>query len=276
MRTALRLLPLFLLLFPGFLSAQFQVRASHPRIYLDSTILSNLVQRAVANTPEWQQVVGRTQVINSFNTTQIVNQFYEPQHYAFSFALSYFATGNMAHRDTAIAIFTKYFNTQTTDSSMYRDVGYDSRSLMVEMATLYDWLYNDLQEPFRTSVRQRLIHWAHFILNDPAIYGIWGAPYFYEGNNYSIGHVAGITAVGYAVQSEDTAAGNYFIHVSDSMLPQFMQFANTRLQHGDANEGWGYGAGYALSYFRTLAIIKTATVNQHNHFAATTYDQDVA
>jgi hypothetical protein len=266
----------FVLVLPATVFAQFQVRHTHPRIFLDSTILTRLTARAAANTAEWQQVVARTQIINTLTVSQIVNQVFEPQHYAFSFALSWFATGNISHRDTAIAIFTQFFNTQTTDSSMYRDVGYDSRSLMVEMATLYDWLYNDLPEPFRSNVRQRLIHWANFILTDPAIYGIWGQPYFFEGNNYSVGHLVGITCVGYAVHSEDTAAGNYLIHVSDSMLPQFKQFANTRLQYGDANEGWGYGAGYALSYFRILAIVNTATTNQFNHFATTTYDEDVA
>ncbi|HLP11411.1 MAG TPA: T9SS type A sorting domain-containing protein [Flavobacteriales bacterium] len=274
MKTKIFFLIVFLNSF--FLREAFaQVKPTHPRIFLDAGILSNLQTRAINNTVEWQELQTRLSAVSTYNAQQVMNIMYEGQHYAFMYALSYYATGNTADRDSSIAIFEEYFYQYTTDSSMYWDSGFESRSTMADVATLYDWLYADMSATFRNNVRTRLIHWGNFILTAPTTYGMWGTPYFFEGNNYSMGHLSGLAALGYAIHSEDPVNGNYFINVVDSVLPAIMNFVNTRLNGGDANEGWGYGAGYAASFFKTLAIIKTATIAATNHFAATNYDETV-
>lgn len=256
-------------------NAQISVLQSHPRILLNTAMIQKLQQRASSNTPEWQQLQTRINAISGYDSHFIMQNVYGGEQYAFMFALSHFANGNVAHRDTALSIFRRYFYEHTTDSSMFYDSGYESRSTMVEIAMLYDWLYNYMPASFRTDVRNRLIHWANWILTKPNIYGIWTGPYYYEGNNYTMGHFVGITSVGFSIQSEDPVNGNKFIAKSDSIRPFLMNYTNTKLKNGDANEGWGYGAGYAINYFKALAIYKTATSPSINHFANTTYDEDV-
>lgn len=257
------------------LNAQVQVKQSHPRVLLDSTIIAKLQARALANTTEYQQLMTRIGAVSAFNSQYIMSNVYEGQQYAFMFALSFYANGNTAHRDTAVNIFKEYFTNYTKDSSMFYDSGYESRSTMVEIAMLYDWLYQYMSPTLRTTVRTRLIHWANWILTKPNIYGIWTGPYYYEGNNYTMGHFVGITSVGFAIHSEDATNGNKFISKVDSIRPFLMNFANTRLKGGDANEGWGYGAGYAINYLKALAIFKTGTNYVTDHFVNTTYDEDV-
>lgn len=254
--------------------AQLIVKQSHPRILLDSGIIQKLQARAAANTIEWQQLTTRINAISGYNSQFIMSNVYGGEQYAFMYALSFFASGNTSHRDSSISLFKVYFNQYTSDSTMYYDSGYESRSTMVEIAMLYDWLYNYLSPGFRNTVRARLVHWGNWILTKPNIYGIWTGPYYYEGNNYTMGHFVGITSVGFSIQSEDAANGNKFISKVDSIRPFLMQYANTRLKNGDANEGWGYGAGYAVNYLKALAIFKTATNNTVDHFLNTTYDED--
>lgn len=265
---------IILLLNSYFNTAQIAVKQSHPRILLDSAIITKLQSRASNNTIEYQQLVTRINGISGYNSQYIMNNVYGGEQYAFMYALSFYATGNTAHRDSSISLFKEYFNNYTTDSSMYWDSGYESRSTMVEIAMLYDWLYNYLTPGFRNSVRSRLVLWGNWILTKPNIYGIWTGPYYYEGNNYTMGHFVGITSVGFAIQSEDAINGNRFISKSDSIRPFLMAYTNTKLKGGDANEGWGYGAGYAVNYLKALAIYKTATGGNVNHFTNTTYDEE--
>ncbi len=270
---------LFILLFcfctQVFLQGQISVKQNHPRILLDSAIILKLQSRKTNNTTEWQQLSTRINAIAGYNAQYIMASVYGGEQYAFMYALSYYAAGNTAHRDSALSIFKEYFTNYTQDSSMYYDSGYESRSTMVEIAMLYDWLYNYMSPTFRTLVRNRLVHWANWILTKPNIYGIWTGPYYYEGNNYTMGHFVGITSVGFAIQSEDAANGNKFINTADSIRPFLTTHTNTRLKNGDANEGWGYGAGYAVNYLKALAIFKTATTSHIDHFQSTTYDEDV-
>ncbi len=256
------------------INAQIVVKQSHPRVLLDSTIIQKLQNRKLNNTIEWQQLVTRINAVSGYNSQYIMNHVYGGEQYAFMYALSFYASGNVAHRDSAISLFKEYFNNYTKDSTMYYDSGYESRSTMVEISMLYDWLYNYLSPTFRNTVRTRLVYWGDWILTKPNIYGIWYGPYYYEGNNYTMGHFVGITSVGFAIHSEDQVNGNKFISKADSIRPFLMNYANTRLKNGDANEGWGYGAGYAVNYFKALAIFKTATNNVVDHFINTTYDED--
>lgn len=254
--------------------AQIDVKPYHPRVLVDSSTIDLLEARAMANTPEWQELQTRISAVSGYTGQYIMDHVYEGQQYAFMYTLSYFATGNTVHRDSAISIFEIYFNQYTEDSSMFYDSGYQSRNTMVEIAILYDWLYNHLSEPFRSNVRTRLIFWGDWILTQPGIYGIWYGPYYDPGNNYTMGHFVGLTHLGFAIHSEDAVNGDKFIFKADSIRPFLMDFANTRLQNGDANEGWGYGAGYAVNYFKALAVFKTASLNNIDHFQNTTYDED--
>ncbi|MBL7920571.1 MAG: T9SS type A sorting domain-containing protein [Bacteroidia bacterium] len=260
----------------NFIQAQsyIAVKKFHPRVLLDSSIIIKLQSRAAANTTEWQQLQTRISAISSLNSTQIMNTVYEGQQYAIMKALSFYASGNTQHRDSAVSIFKEYFIKHTKDSSMYYDSGFESRSTLAETAMLYDWLYTYLSEPFRSNVRTRLIYWGNWIRTKPNIYGIWGSPYYFEGNNYTMGHFAGLTHLGFAIHSEDSVNAKKFIKTSDSIRPYLMNFANTRLKNGDANEGWGYGAGYAINYLKALAIFKTGSKNNIDHFVNTTYDED--
>lgn len=251
------------------------VKPTHPRLFIDSSTIIKLQNRALLNTTEYQELQTRISAISGYSSEEIMDIVYEGQHYAFYYSLSYYATGNLTHRDSAVSLFQHYFDNYTDDSTLYWDSGYESRSTMVNVAMLYDWLYNYLPEPFRTNVRTRLIYWVEWMLHQPSTYGIWPGPEFDEGNNYSMGHLLGITSVGYAIHSENPVKGNQYITTADSVLNFMLNYSNTRLKGGDANEGWGYGAGYAINFFRTMAIIKTATVTGINRFNATSYDEDV-
>jgi hypothetical protein len=249
---------------------------THPRIFLDPGTINHLQSRAIANTVEWQEIQDRLSAISSLTSFQIMDQVYEGRNYAFFHALNFYATGDIASRDSAVSIFKEYFYVYTEDSSMYWDSGYESRSTLADIAILYDWLYPYMSSQFRLDVRTRLIIWADWILYQPGIYGQFNSTYYFEGNNYTMGHLLGITATGYAIHSEDLTHGNRYIEVSDSVLPLVLNFANTRLHNGDANEGWGYGAGYAVNFFKTLSIIKTATTTHINYYDSTDYDEGVA
>jgi hypothetical protein len=270
-----KLLPCFLTLC-SFYMLNAQVVSTHPRLFLDPATITKLQLRAANNTPEWQEVQDRLSGISGLNSFQVLDQVYEGQEYAFFHALNFYASGNIASRDSAVSLFKEYFYHYTEDSSMYWDSGYESRNTLPNVAILYDWLYPYMSTQFRNDVHARLVLWADWILYQPNIYGQFGSTYYYEGNNYTMGHFYGITAAGYSIHSEDPIHGNRYIEVSDSVLPLLLNFSNTRLNNGDADEGWGYGAGYAANFFKTLAVIKTATIAHIDHFSATTYDEGVA
>lgn len=266
MKNKLLLFSLYLL--PYLASAQ--VVATHPRIFIDDAMKTTLANRRTNNTVEWQKMSQWVEIIKPLSQTEIENR-YEWQEYAHAFMLAYWANGDITYKNKAVDIFNAFWAT-TSDISIRRDQGFDSRSVMVYVAMNYDWLYDELPDTLRTQIRNRLVIWADWII--ASAYGSWNGLYYYEGNNYVMGHILGITATAYAIYSEDPVNGQRLLDVANTQLARIFTFLGTRLKGGDANEGWSYGGGYAHSLFKTLGIIKTASSAHTDHFASIDYDEE--
>ncbi|MFN3851267.1 MAG: 3-coathanger stack domain-containing protein [Spirosomataceae bacterium] len=249
---------------------QSQVLPSHPRIFIDSTLMNTLQNRRIRNTIEWQKMNTWVEIMKPNTASYIVSQ-YEGQHYAFGFMLSYWATNDTSYRNKAIQIFKAYWATKT-DASIHRDNGFDSRGMMADCAILYDWMYPYLDEPFKQAVRTRLVVWADWILANG--YGTWNGQYYYEGNNYVVGHILGITATAHAIYDDDPVNGARLLNIATTQLARINTFIGTRLKGGDANEGWSYGAGYFHNLMKIYGIFKSASSAHTDYFAQTQYEEE--
>lgn len=251
-----------------FIEARSQVLPNHPRIFIDSTLMDTLQSRRIRNTIEWQKMNTWVELMKPNTIAQIQAQ-YEWQHYAFGFMLAYWARKDVAYRDKAVDIFKAYWATKT-DASIQRDVGFDSRGMMADCAILYDWMYPYLDEPLRQEIRTRLVVWADWIMANG--YGTWNGVYYYQGNNYVLGHILGISATAHAIYHEDPTNGARLMGIADTQLARIKTYIGTRLKGGDANEGWSYGGGYFHNLMKIFAIYKTAS--NIDHFATTDYDEE--
>ncbi len=247
-----------------------QVVATHPRIFIDDAVKTTLVNRRISNTVEWQKMKQWVDIAKAETISEVQNR-YEWQEFAHGCMLTYWANGDISYKNKALEIFNAFWVT-TSDESIERDDGFDSRSVMVYVAMNYDWLYDVLSEPLRAQIRNRLVVWADWIMANA--YGTWNGPYYYEGNNYVMGHILGITATAYAIYSEDPVNGQRLLDIANTQLARIFTFIGTRLKGGDANEGWSYGGGYAHSLFKTMAIVKTASSTHIDHFANIDYDEE--
>jgi hypothetical protein len=251
-------------------STNAQVALNHPRIFIDSTMMDTLRSRRIRNTTEWQKMNTWVEFMKPNTTAQILTQ-YEGQHYAFGFMLAFWARRDTVYRSKAVEIFKAYWATKT-DASIQRDQGFDSRGMMADCAILYDWMYPYLDEPLRQQIRTRLVVWADWVIANG--YGTWNGPYYYEGNNYVMGHILGISATAHAIYHEDPTNGARLLGIANTQLARIKTFAGTRLKGGDANEGWSYGAGYFHNMLKIFAIYKTASLPKIDHFSQTDYEEE--
>jgi len=249
-----------------------QVLSTHPRLFLDSDVVSKLKSRKNANTDEWKKEKERLDAYYNWSGQDIINDYIGQYEYIMTYALGYYASDNQAYMDKAIDILMAFYNA-TTDASIEFDSGYRSRSYLFYMALGYDWCYNNMTSAQREQIRDRIITWADWVKANG--YARWGSQYFEPGNNYSAGHLVGITSAGYAIYSENEKKGNEYRTYSLNTISDILPFINTRLRGGDANEGWSYGSGYAMNLFYTFAIIKTASMDHKDYFLDTTWDEEV-
>src|SRR5712691_6627689 len=113
----------------------YTVRTDHPRIWLTPAILTRLRASAAANSPRW---LALKQVNDTYlNYTDGSNASVP------NYALAYQITRN----STAIA----------------RDSGYDTRSLLPDLALGYDWCYDRLSPDQRAQLQSRMEAWADWV-----------------------------------------------------------------------------------------------------------------
>lgn len=249
-----------------------QVVSTHPRVMLNSEIIGKLKNRRASNSAEWQRLKQRLDAYYSWTGEQIISDYIGQYEYIMTYALGYYASDNQAYINKAVDILMAFYNA-TNDASIQFDSGYRSRSYLFSLALGYDWCYNFMSESQRQQIRDRIIVWADWVKANG--YAVWGTQYFEPGNNYSAGHLAGINCAGYAIHSENSAKGNAYLTHSTNTISQILPFINSRLQGGDANEGWSYGSGYAMSLFYAFAATKTASTDQRDYFLETTWDEQI-
>lgn len=260
---------IFFLMVGAYIS-QAQVLPNHPRIFIDSTMMDTLQSRRIRNTIEWQKMSAWVDIMKPNTASYIINQ-YEGQHFAFGFMLSYWARRDTTYLNKAIDIFKAYWATKT-DASIHRDQGFDSRGMMADCAILYDWMYPYLDESLKQQIRARLVVWADWILANG--YGTWNGPYYFQGNNYVVGHILGISATAHAIYDDDPVNGARLLNIANTQLARVNTYIGTRLKGGDANEGWSYGAGYFHNLMKIYAIYKSASSAHTDYFAQTNYEEE--
>ncbi|RYU95892.1 SprB repeat-containing protein [Emticicia agri] len=252
---------------------QAQVLPNHPRILIDSTMMQTLESRRLRNTIEWQKMSTWVDIVKPRPVSDFLNEriLYEGQLYIYGFMLAYWSGRDVTYRDKAVEVFKAYWATKT-DGSITRDKGFDSRGMMTDCAIWYDWLYPYLDEPLRAQIRARLVVWADWILQNG--YGTWNGPYYFQGNNYVLGHILGISATAHAIYHEDNVNGARLLNIATTQLERILPFLNTRLKGGDANEGWSYGAGYFHNLMKIFAIYKSASSAHTDYFTQTNYEEE--
>jgi len=249
-----------------------QVITTHPRLFLDSLVINDLQTRRVANTTEWQRLKQRLDAYYTWTGAQIISNYIGQYEYIMTYALGYYATTDINYMNKAVDILMAFYNA-TTDATIQFDSGYNSRSYLFSMALGYDWCYNYMTSTQRTQIRNRIIVWTDWVIANG--YAVWNSLYFEPGNNYSAGHLAGITSSAYAIYSENNVKGEEYRSHSHNTIADILPFMNSRLSGGDANEGWSYGSGYAMSVFYAYGIIKTASSDHYDYFQQTSWDNDV-
>jgi len=261
---------IFIILFAG--QSLAQVVTDRPRLLLDSNIISKLESRRFANTAEWTRLKQRMDAYLSMSGQEIINDYIGQYEYIMTYALGYYASGDQTYMDKAVDILMAFYNA-TNDASIQFDSGYNSRGYLFALALGYDWCYNSMTDEQRQQIRNRIITWTDWIIANG--YAVWNSLYYEPGNNYTIGHLLGISAAGYAIYSEAQSKAQQYISNSTQTITNVLGFTNSRLRAGDANEGWSYGSGYAMNLFMTYALIKSASSAHTDYFIQSTWDEQV-
>lgn len=254
-----------------------QVITTHPRLFLSSDKITRLQNRANNNTTSWNQVQSLTTLAMAQSSAVLAaDATGAGRQYVFPLMLSYFATGNTAHRDKATEILVTYCINHTTNSQISQLTGPGRHNEIAELSIAYDWCYPYLSAADRTTIRNRIIAWADYIITNTSHPGNMATNNYYEGDFALLGNFYALVAAAYAIHSEDNAKGNQYLGVINTVLPRLMTFIGTRLNNGDANEGWAtIGVHSIHSLFRSFAIIKTASSAGTDKFQETLYDQQV-
>jgi len=256
-------------------SANSQVITTHPRLLLSPAIISQLQSRAANNTTAWGEVQSLTTVAMAQSSSILAA---DPtgtgRQYIFPLMLSYYATGNIAHRNKAIEIFTIYYSNHTSDSRISTITGPGRHNEIAELSIAYDWCYPFLSSTDRIGIRNRIIAWTDYLISNTSHPGNMAINNYYEGDFALMGNFSALVSAAYAIHSEDNTKGNQYLDKINTVQPRIMTFVATRLHNGDANEGWAtIGAHSIHSLMRAWGIMKTASLPQINKFQETLYEQ---
>lgn len=271
----IKTLLLLLVCYCSLYSVQSQVITTHPRLLLTADIITRLQNRATANTSTWIEVQSLTTLAMGQNSSVLAA---DPtgagRQYIFPLMLSYYATNNVAHRNKAIEILTIYYSNHTSDNQIVSLAGPGRQNEIAELAIAYDWCYPFLSSTDRVGIRNRIIAWNDYLITDTSHPGNMAINNYYEGDFALMGNFSALVAAAYAIHSEDNTIGNQYLDKISTVLPRIMTFIGTRLQNGDANEGWAtIGAHSIHGLMRSFAIIKTASITHIDKFAETLYDE---
>jgi hypothetical protein len=226
-----------------------------PRIWLTSTLLARLKQRANGGDASWTALRSHCDALstgtvelpngNAYPNAPSVGQGYQGDGYlpeVLALGLCYqtmtgiddMAAANWAATGASVlaAMSTPVANGGATPST---DDGYGIRNYGVGMALGYDWLRPALDATTRTAVQTALDAWiawfdaSGFSKDEPI-------------GNYFAGYLFAKTAAAIALDGDDANAPTWWTDVQTRMWPTLVQPAfGTSLSGGGWPEGWEYG-----------------------------------
>ena len=260
---------LALLIFPldafGFGAPDYHPDASHPRIFLTSTVISNLQAKVAANDPDWLTLKARADVIVA-RTVAAYDRTATPEGYIYYsyegipwleaaqvLGLAYRATGTTTYRDKLLELGAVI--AAAGNAPIIVDVGFPSRTVATAAALIYDWCYDDLGGTLKANLITAINGWYTMFYN-----GSDGLYIPLNGNNnYLGGHILGLGLCGIATYGDNATAAS-ILSLVDTWWdgPVVTMFANEG-QGGAILESYNYGPNHIARLLQYALALKTAS-----------------
>lgn len=254
----------------GAMESSWRV-GSHPRIWLTEEKIAQLKANRTANTAEWQRLDARCQAYWSWTGAEIIADYIAQYDYMLHYAMGHYAGAGAGYMSRAVDILVAFVNGTDATTTIAYDSDYRSRSYLVSMAAAYDLCYDSLTTGQRTLVADRIKAWAtHVAANG---YARYGSLYYEPGNNYAAGHMNGMLFSALALWESDSATVATHRTTALAALADMEDFMTTRLNSGDANEGWSYGAGTTQNWFYAMGGLKTAEMT--DYFSGFEFEENI-
>jgi hypothetical protein len=261
-------------------SAQPEPKGPHPRIVLDAELRKAWKAAASKSTTPVARAVRRCDQISA-SPKEFSRDGYmglDWGHHLQACLISYAATGNAEHANTAMRYFTAMIDDlvhigdgKGGDEAARRDSGYSIRALGPYPALAYDWLHDHklMTEELRKRARQRFAAWTSWYLQKG--YRARG-----PATNYQAGYLIAATLIAVAQAGEAGAEGTaLWRHVADELWRKDMTKAFSPggvLDGGDWAEGWQYGPLSVAEYALGLRVMRKYGVELE---AARTWPVDI-
>jgi hypothetical protein len=238
---------------------------AHPRIFLTSSVISDLQAKVAANDADWLVLKARADVIVA-RTVAAYNRTETPEGYIYYsyeglpwleaaqvLGIAYKATGTTTYRDKLLELGAAI--AAAGNAPIIVDVGFPTRSVAVAAALIYDWCYDSLGTTLKNNLITAMNGWYSMLYN-----GTDGMYIPLNGNNnYLGGHILGMGLCGIATYG-DNATASSILALAKSWWdgPVVTMFANEG-QGGAILESYNYGPNHIARIMQYALAIKTAT-----------------
>jgi hypothetical protein len=252
---------------------------SHPRIILDSTMLSTLRTRVANRTPEWTRLKGTCDGLASIATVigpeapdpggQVISEGYQGSDYieaiwelglCYQSTITSDATSATKYANKGIQILMVMSDPANqnldigggqTQPIWERDDGYGIRNFGVALSIGYDWLHDRMTSAQLSQIRTALNGWIHGVeTSDKDAFEF--QPSVAVTGNYYAGYYATKCYAALAVQGDDPIGDTWW---NDWYNHQHLQRVQPYYTNNYAGGGWTEGfAQYGILASRNMSL----------------------
>jgi hypothetical protein len=228
----------------------YTVRADRPRLFLTPAILTRLRAEAAANSPRWLSLKNVCDSYMAETSPYLADMR--------NYALAYQITGNPAYADKAISLAQLDINMGMAALNQAGTHGYDVRSILPEVATVYDWCYDRFTPAQRAAFRAQLEAWADWVWpeTNPSRVGGWSVDN--PGDNFYHGFMM-TWMVGLALSGDSPKAAGYVAAARRRWETEAAPYLSKYGAGGYSLEGTNYGTETYYRIFWYLEAHHTAT-----------------
>lgn len=249
----------------GYGSPDYLPDGAHPRIFLTSSVISDLQAKVAANDADWLTLKARADVIVT-RTVAAYDRSATPEGYIYYsyeglpwleaaqvLGVAYKATGQTNYRDKLLELGAAIAAAGNTPIIV--DVGFPTRSVAVAAALIYDWCYDSLGTTLKNNLITTINGWYSMLYN-----GTDGMYIPLNGNNnYLGGHILGLGLCGIATYGDNATAPAINTLVKSWWDgPVVTMFANEG-KGGAILESYNYGPNHIARLLQYALALKTAS-----------------
>lgn len=233
---------------------------SHPRIWLNNTIVADLVARKDSNTTEWLTL----KMWCDNNLGQSLSSGYQGlgwYTYVLNYGLCYQMTGDQTYGTEGVIYLKALLNDKYAigdglggASVISVDSGYVARSFGAGLAIGRDWLDGavDLDAQTIAEVNTRLGEWITWYADN-------GYARINPSDNYYSGWFAMVYSTAIGLYGDVNYDAAWLVRAQDMWTNAVLPYIDGSADGGDWLEGWNYGPWASREYLQYMLAVETGT-----------------